>query len=100
MEVELRGMVMGSMERCPVNGGKVKSFDATATRAVKGVKQVVQVSNGVAVVADTFWAAVKGRRALKVTWDEGSLAQVSTPMIDREDAQAAQAPGPRRRHGG
>jgi isoquinoline 1-oxidoreductase beta subunit len=93
MDVQLPGMLIASIERCPVNGGKVKSFDATATRAVKGVKQVVQVSNGVAVVADTFWAAVKGRRALKVTWDEGPLGQVSTPMIDREYAQAAKQPG-------
>jgi isoquinoline 1-oxidoreductase subunit beta len=93
MDVQLPGMLIASIERCPVNGGKVKSFDATAARAVKGVKQVVQVSNGVAVVADTFWAATNGRRALKVTWDEGPLAQVSTPMISREYAQAARQPG-------
>jgi isoquinoline 1-oxidoreductase subunit beta len=93
MDVQLPGMLIASIERCPVNGGKVKSFDATAARAVKGVKQVVQVSNGVAVVADTFWAATNGRRALKITWDEGPLAQVSTPMISREYAQAARQPG-------
>src|SRR5205085_6177024 len=93
MDVQLPGMLIASIERCPVNGGKVKSFDAAATRAIKGVKQVVQVSNGVAVVADNFWSAVKGRRALKVQWDEGSLAQVSTPMINREYAQAARQPG-------
>ena len=93
MDVQLPGMLIASIERCPVNGGKVKSFDATATRTVKGVKQVVQVTNGVAVVADNFWAAVKGRRALKVVWDEGALAQVSTPMINREYEQAAKQPG-------
>jgi isoquinoline 1-oxidoreductase beta subunit len=93
MDVQLPGMLIASIERCPVNGGKVKSFDATATKSVKGVRQVVQVSNGVAVVADNFWAAVKGRRALKVVWDEGALAQVSTPMINREYEQAAKQPG-------
>src|SRR5207247_11479400 len=93
MDVQLPGMLIASVERCPVNGGKVKSFDATATRSVKGVKQVVEVTNGVAVVADNFWAAVKGRRALKVVWDEGPLAQVSTPMINREYEQAAKQPG-------
>jgi hypothetical protein len=53
----------------------------------------LQVSNGVAVVADTFWSAPQGRRALKVEWDEGPLAQVSTALIDREYAQAAGQPG-------
>jgi isoquinoline 1-oxidoreductase beta subunit len=93
MDVQLPGMLVASIERCPVNGGKVKTFDATGARKVKGVKQVVQVSNGVAVIADNFWSAVKGRRALKVEWDEGPLAKVSTAMIDREYEQAAKQPG-------
>jgi isoquinoline 1-oxidoreductase beta subunit len=93
MDVVVPGMLIASIERCPVNGGKVKSFDATATKQIKGVKDVVQVTNGVAVVADSFWTAVKGRRALKVQWDEGPLAQVSTPMIDREYAAASKQPG-------
>jgi isoquinoline 1-oxidoreductase beta subunit len=54
MGVQVPGMLVASIERCPVIGGKVKSFDATATRAVKGVRDVVQVSNGVAVVAESF----------------------------------------------
>ena len=61
-----------------VAGGKVKTFDATAAKAVPGVKHVVQVTSGVAVVADTFWAALQGRKALKVEWDEGPVAQVSS----------------------
>ena len=93
MDVQVPGMLIASIERCPVFGGKVKSFDATATRAVKGVKQVVQVSNGVAVVADNFWAALKGRRALKVEWDEGPIAQVSSATIRRDYAAAAKQPG-------
>jgi isoquinoline 1-oxidoreductase beta subunit len=86
-------MLVASIERCPVFGGKAQSFDATATRAVKGVKQVVQVSNGVAVVAAGFWPALQGRRALKVEWDEGPIAQVSSAMINREYESAAQQPG-------
>ncbi|OLC17019.1 MAG: hypothetical protein AUH29_03600 [Candidatus Rokubacteria bacterium 13_1_40CM_69_27] len=93
MDVKVPGMLVASIERCPVFGGKAKSFDATATRAVKGVKQVVQVSNGVAVVADSFWPALQGRRALKVEWDEGPVAQVSSAMISREYESAAQQPG-------
>ena len=93
MDVKIPGMLVASIERCPVRGGKVKTFDATATRAVRGVKQVVQVSNGVAVIGDTFWAALQGRRALKVDWDEGPLAQVSTSTITGEYERLAQQPG-------
>ncbi|MBM4442642.1 MAG: xanthine dehydrogenase family protein molybdopterin-binding subunit [Candidatus Rokubacteria bacterium] len=93
MDVSLPGMLVASIERCPVIGGTVKSVDATAARQVKGVKNVVQVTNGVAVVADSFWTALKGRKALRVEWDEGALARVSTPMIDREYAAAAKQAG-------
>src|SRR3989441_978213 len=61
-DVQVPGMLVASIERCPVFGGKVKSFDATAATRVKGVKHVVQVSNGIAVVADGFWAALRRRR--------------------------------------
>src|SRR2546428_5066439 len=86
-------MLVASIERCPVFGGKVKSFDATAAKQVKGVKHIVQVSNGIAVVADGFWSASQGRKALRVTWDEGPTAQVSSAMITREYEAAARQPG-------
>jgi isoquinoline 1-oxidoreductase beta subunit len=60
---------------------------------VPGVKQVVQVTNGVAVVADSFWTALKGRKALKVEWDEGRLAGVSSASIQREYEAAVKQPG-------
>src|SRR5437773_448981 len=92
-DVQVPGMLVASIERCPVFGGKVKSVDATAATRVKGVKHVVQVSNGIAVVADGFWTALQGRRALRVTWDEGPMAQVSSTMITREYEAAAKQPG-------
>ena len=62
-DVKVPGMLVASIERIPVvSGGTVKSFDATAAKQVKGVKHVVQVTSGVAVVADSTWAALKGRR--------------------------------------
>jgi isoquinoline 1-oxidoreductase beta subunit len=93
IDVNVPGMLIASIERCPVFGGKVQSFDATATKAVPGVKQVFQVTNGVAVVADSFWSAVQGRKALMVTWDEGPIAQVSSPQMAREYAALAAQPG-------
>jgi len=85
MDVQVPGMLVASIERPPVvSGGKVQSFDATAAKAIPGVKHVVQVTNGIAVVADRFSAAVAGRRALKVTWDLGPMAQVSSAQISAE----------------
>ena len=69
------GMVYAVMERCPVLGGKVKSFDARKTLAVPDVVDVVPISSGispgVAVVANNTWTAMKGREALKVVWEPG-----------------------------
>ena len=81
MDVAVPGMLIASIERCPVFGGKVKSFDATAAKRIKGVKNIVQVTNGVAVVADSFWTAQRGRQALKVVWDEGPGATVTSASI-------------------
>ncbi len=64
IDVRLPGMLYAVVARCPVFGGKVASFDATKAKAVPGVKSVVQISNGVAVVADNTWSAMQGRNAL------------------------------------
>ena len=76
IDVKLPGMVYASLEQCPVIGGKVKSFDAAAAKGMPGVISVVQISDGVAVVADTYWQAQKARKALVVQWDEGAGAAV------------------------
>jgi isoquinoline 1-oxidoreductase beta subunit len=81
MDVVVPGMFIASVERCPVFGGKLKTFDATAAKRIKGVKDVVQVTNGVAVVADSFWTAQRGRKALKIVWDEGPVAAVTSASI-------------------
>ena len=93
-DVKVPGMLIASIERIPVvHGGKVKSFDATAAKQVKGVRHVVQVSSGVAVVADSTWAALKGRRALKVQWDDGPLATLTSDQISKEYREAIKQPG-------
>ena len=77
IDVEVPNMVYASVERCPVFGSKLKDFDKTAAMKVLGVEQVVEVervfgnykATGVAVVAKNYWAALKGRKALKVNWD-------------------------------
>ncbi len=81
LDVRVPGMLHAAVLRCPVLGGKVKSFDADKAKAVKGVRHVVQVDSGVSVVADTTWAAFKGRDALSVVWDKGSNADLSSEGI-------------------
>jgi isoquinoline 1-oxidoreductase beta subunit len=94
LDVKVPGMLVATVQRCPVFGGKVASFDATKAKAVKGVRQVVQISSGVAVVANSYWTAKKGREALKINWDEGANAQLSSAEISRIYAEAAKEPGP------
>ena len=94
IDVKVPGMLVASIEKCPVvAGGKVKSFDAAPAKAIPGVKHVVQVTSGVAVVADNFWTALQGRKALKVVWDDGPLGQLSSAGIAKEHETAAGQPG-------
>jgi isoquinoline 1-oxidoreductase beta subunit len=77
IDVKLPGMVYASLEQCPVIGGTVKSFDAAKAKAMPGVIDVVQIPDGVAVVADTWWHAKRAREALTVVWDEGAGAALN-----------------------
>jgi isoquinoline 1-oxidoreductase beta subunit len=93
IDVKRPGLLVARVVRCPVFGGKVASFNATKAKAVAGVRHVVQVTNGVAVVADGYWAASKGAQALEVTWNEGPLAKLNSPDISKQYAALAQKPG-------
>ena len=94
IDVSVPGILVATIERCPVFGGKVQNFDATAAKAVKGVKAVVPIGAGVAVVAERYWQARKGREALHVAWDEGPTAQVSSGSIHQAYEALARQPGP------
>jgi CO/xanthine dehydrogenase Mo-binding subunit len=91
-DVRVPDMRFATVVHPPVFGGTVRSVDAAAARAVKGVRDVVQISSGVAVVADDTWAALKGARALRVAWDDGAFAMGSAE-ISRELARLAERPG-------
>ncbi|PYP24580.1 MAG: twin-arginine translocation pathway signal protein [Gemmatimonadetes bacterium] len=100
IDVKVPGMLVAVVARSPVFGGKVTSFDAAKAKAVPGVRQVVQISSGVAVVADGYWPAKKGRDALAITWDEGPTASVSSATIAQLFGQRAEQAGAVARHGG
>jgi isoquinoline 1-oxidoreductase beta subunit len=82
IDVRLPGMLYAAIKACPVNGGKVKSFDAAKITGGKGVKKVVQVEDyAVAVIADSWWQAKTALDALPIEWDEGDNAKVSSESI-------------------
>ena len=109
IDVKAPGMLVASIERCPVFGGTLKSFDATKAKAVPGVRAVVALepspwtgttgawaagcAAGVAVVADTYWQAVTGRRALEIQWDEGDAASLDSDGIRGQFVKLAEQPG-------
>jgi len=100
IDVRVPGMLTAVVARSPVFGGTVRTFDATAAKAIPGVRHVVQISSGVAVVGDGYWPAKQGRDVLKVTWDEGPVAQVSSASISSLFAQRATQDGAVARHDG
>jgi len=92
-DVKLPDMLTAVVAHPPRFGARVKSFDTDSVTGVPGVRFVVGVPNGVAVVATSFWAAKKGRDALKVVWDEAEAFKYSNADIMAEYKKLAATPG-------
>jgi len=93
IDIRIPGMLYAAVAQCPVFGGKVKSYEEKKAAASPGVKHIVRISDGVAVVADSTWAAFQGREALQITWDEGPNTQVSSESIRKMFVEASRKPG-------
>jgi isoquinoline 1-oxidoreductase beta subunit len=102
IDKKLPGMLYASVERCPRLRGVIKSFDDTAARKVPGVKNVFKVQmkvfntlrEGIAVVATSTWAAMQGRRALKIEWDDSGFEHIhSEEIYKRQRAALASSEG-------
>jgi isoquinoline 1-oxidoreductase beta subunit len=102
IDSRMPGMQYAVIARCPVFGGKLKSFDALKAKAVPGVKEVIAIdpvgpgaftAGGVAVLADNSWAAMQGRKALQTSWDEGPAASESTDSLRKQFLDNAAKPG-------
>lgn len=99
MDVTVPGMVYAVVEHCPVLGGTVKSFDATAAKAMKGVLDVLRVDRrlgdrvtanaGVAVVATSYWTATQARKKLKIEWDTKGQEKTSSAGMETNYRQLA-----------
>jgi isoquinoline 1-oxidoreductase beta subunit len=103
-DVQVPDMLIASIERCPVIGGSVKSFDATKAKQVKGVVDVIQIDNqplpvmfhplaGVAVIATNTYAANKGRAALEIEWELGPNAEHNSDTYLQERIELVKQPG-------
>jgi isoquinoline 1-oxidoreductase beta subunit len=87
------GILRAAVARCPVSGGRLVRFDAAKAKRIPGVRDVVAIGTGVAVLADDTWAAFAGRDALEVTWDEGKNASLDTAELRRRLDAGAGQPG-------
>jgi len=92
-DLQVPGMRYATVARCPVFGGSVATFDTARAKAVAGVRDVIQIDRGIAVVADNTWAAIRGRAVLEVTWEEGRYADWSSASIRQQLTEKAPQPG-------
>lgn len=93
IDVHLPGMLTAVVARPPRFGGRVKSFDAEAARGVAGVTDVVEIPEGVAVVARDYWSASRGREALSIEWDDTAAEMRGTAELLREYHALLETPG-------
>src|SRR6266851_1874854 len=102
IDSRMPGMQYAVIARCPVFGGKVAKFDATKAKAVPGVRDVISIdavgqgaftSGGIVVLANNSWAAIQGRKALNITWDEGPNASESSESLRRHFIENVAKPG-------
>jgi len=93
IDVKLPGMVTAVIARPPIFGAKMKSFDDARARSMPGVKKIVAIPAGVAVIADTFWQAKTAREALRVEWDDGAMQNFNTSEMMHQFRERAKAPG-------
>jgi isoquinoline 1-oxidoreductase beta subunit len=92
VDVKLPGMLVACVARCPVRFGKPKRFDGSKAKAIPGVKEVLAISSGVAVVADGYWAARQGVNALEIAWDEGKNARLTSDGVLNQFKEAVANP--------
>ena len=93
LDVRLPGLLTAVIAHPPVIGATLASFDATKAQAMPGVRHVVKIDSGVAVVADGYWAAKSARDALEVKWDAGTKSDLSSDGIRQAMLERLNQPG-------
>ncbi len=93
IDLQIPGMLIASTLTCPVHGGTLRSLDEGAARQVPGVRDIVRLSNAVAVTASNFWACQQALKALQVEWDLGDNAGAHSAGLDKALLAASKADG-------
>ncbi len=93
IDVQLPSMLTAVVARAPTIGGKAAGFQADTALAIPGVKKVFGIRSGIAVLAEGYWAAKKGRDALQVQWEAGPNATLSSESLRRQYVDAVAKPG-------
>ncbi len=93
IDVKLPGMLTAVIARPPIFAAKMKTVDDARARSMPGVRKIVAIPAGIAVVADTFWQAKTARDALRVEWDEGSMRDFDTSKMMQDFRERAKTPG-------
>ncbi len=93
LDARPEGVLVAVVARCPTFGGKLQTFDAAKARAIPGVRLVAKIDSGVAVVANSYWEAKRGRDALEITWNHGPHANLSSEEITERFEQLANGEG-------
>jgi isoquinoline 1-oxidoreductase beta subunit len=97
LDLDLPGMKIAMVAHPPVFGGRVRSFDDKAARAIEGVREIFEIplprGTGIAVVADKFWPAKQARDRLKIQWDLSAVDRADTAQMSVQYKQLAKTPG-------
>src|SRR5438094_4307355 len=93
IDVKMPRMLIAVVARPPIFGAKVRAFDDSRARSMAGVRRIVAVPSGVAVIADSFWQAKMARDALHIDWDEGTMSSFNTNYKMRQFCRQAKFAG-------
>jgi isoquinoline 1-oxidoreductase beta subunit len=93
IDVRVPEMLFAAVLRSPVLGGRIRSFDGARAKEVAGVREVRRISSGIAVVADSSWAAFRGKQAIQAEWESGGNDQLSSAGIEEKLDRLGSQPG-------
>jgi len=93
MDIRIPGMLVATVIHAPIIGARPKSVNLIRAKSLPGVRQVLNIEPGIAVVADTFWQAINGAEALEIEWDESEAVSISSPEIQKRLAGLAETEG-------
>jgi isoquinoline 1-oxidoreductase beta subunit len=93
IDAKMTGMLAAVVARPPIFGATMKSFDDTRARTMPGVRKIIAVPSGVAVIADSFWQAKMAREALHIDWDDSAMRTFSTNQMMQQFREQAKSPG-------